>query len=781
MNTSTGQTSGQEFWNINSPEDGLLLLRLKGLRILCLTIILVVPLLVVRDVFAAGLGIQDPLAIAILVIRLLVFTMSLFVLRLYRRKETSRLRPIPLAHTFFTILIVMVDLTIVKLGGSTSPVYAGLVTVMLGWCYFFAFGLSTTIPIFLLVVLGYLGVIGVFVGIDAMLSEDTMLRTSLLSAVGLLVCVSGSNYHREQKRRFEAIIKQRELAGHDPLTQVLNRFALRQRYGAALDRAIRHKRDLSLLIIDIDNFKKINDAQGHGVGDDVLRALGGILDTECRSLGQVGRWGGEEFVIILPGYARDSASEVAETIRTSCALMPIRSPRGTLRITISIGVSSLEGRDLEEANLVTEADRALYKAKAEGKNRVCTHLLGADSPEMEKDLDVFPAGTVRPLTSEEEANWSQKRTFEGYQRFALWTAVMLSIVALLEILIGAQLKEGATGLSYTELSAVAFLFLASTYGLARGRKGYVFVRGLHLTVPVAIAALFSLMAGETGGSTSPAFILVMAVLVISSFTSPGGWRFGLPTFAVVCAVWPIAMLMTDNVISAKSLVVRSTIVAVLAIVCTLAHELFHLVRYRATRLDRHLELMGTTDTLTETDNRRAFESRLQLECALAVREQSPLALVFVDMNALKQINDTYGHGAGDQALLKLVSVMKAFMRSSDIIARLGGDEFAILLPETDLKGAIQLMERIDKQLDVERVALNNNEFEVTASCGIAQLNIQFDELEKELGRLAKRADSALYAAKDTSSTAIGVHDGTGIELIQLWRNAPHIPTPKYVI
>ena len=325
-------------------------------------------------------------------------------------------------------------------------------------------------------------------------------------------------------------------------------------------------------------------------------------------------------------------------------------------------------------------------------------------------------------------------------------------------------------LSFGQLSSLALLSLVGTYVIARLERGLIFIRVLHFVMPIGVAMVFALMAAETGGSTSPAFILVMAVLILASFTSPGGWRSGLPTFALICLVWPIVMVSLDQVSSMKSLLVRGTIITVLGIVCTLAHELFHQTRYQAVRLDRHLELMGTRDSLTGIENRRAFDERFKHECAVALREGSALSLVFVDMNELKRINDSFGHLAGDKALVKLVSVMRKFMRSSDIVARLGGDEFAVLLPETQLPGAAQLMDRIDKQLDVERVCLASREFEITAACGIAQIDPTATDVEAELRALTKRADNALYAAKEQTGTAIGVHDGSDIELIELWRN-----------
>ena len=768
LNHNRKNLKDNDLWGIQSPDDGLYLLRIRGLKILCWTVVLAIPLLIVRDVFASGLGSEGAVVMAIFGIRCIVLAMSAYVLTtLYRGREIIW-GPVPFAHLYFGLLIVMVLLTIAKLGGSSSPVYAGLVTVMYGWCYFFVFGLHTTVPIFLVVVTSYLLVLGVFLGVDAMLSEEAGVRASLLCAVGLLVCVAGARYRTEQYRRFDAIIRQRELAGHDPLTQVLNRFALRDRYQAALDRATRHDRELSLLLIDIDDFKKINDSQGHAVGDEVLKTIATILDSESQERGQVGRWGGEEFVVLLPGFGRQAAEDVAEAIRKRCESTPFRSPLGKLRVTVSIGISSLEKRRPAFAHLVTEADQALYKAKADGKNCVCSTLLRSDSPETEKDNTELPGSTVRQLTPGDVSAWSRKLAFKGYRRFAGWAIATLATVSIGLIPAGPGAAVDGISIPFSQMSALLTAFLVGTYLLARHERALWFIRILHFVMPVAIAAVFSLLAVITGGSTSPVYILVMAVLILSSFTSPGGWRTGLPTFATVCLVWPHVMVACEPQESAQPVIVRATIITVLGIVCTLAHQMFHEIRYQAVRLDRHLELMGTRDSLTGLENRRAFNERFKHECAVALREQSELSLVLVDMNELKRINDSYGHGAGDKALLKLVSVMSQFVRSSDIVARLGGDEFALLLPETKLDGAALLMDRIDKQLDVERVSLPSKDLEVTAACGIAHIDLHATNLEKELQALTKRADAALYAAKEKRGAAIGVHDGSDIKLIELW-------------
>jgi two-component system cell cycle response regulator len=159
-----------------------------------------------------------------------------------------------------------------------------------------------------------------------------------------------------------------DLAYRDELTELPNRRGATRQIDVLLSRARRHGHQLALLIIDADRFKAVNDRHGHAVGDVVLRELAARLRERVRREDVVGRWGGEEFVVALPETTPDGAAAVAESLREAVAASAITADRVALDVTVSIGVASWTGQELDD--LVARADRALYVAKAAGRDRV---------------------------------------------------------------------------------------------------------------------------------------------------------------------------------------------------------------------------------------------------------------------------------------------------------------------------------------------------------------------------------------------------------------------------
>jgi diguanylate cyclase (GGDEF)-like protein len=156
----------------------------------------------------------------------------------------------------------------------------------------------------------------------------------------------------------------------DPLTGIMNRRALLAALDIEQSRSERNGYPMSLLLLDVDHFKAINDSHGHAVGDHVLAALGGLLAAEVRKTDYVGRWGGEEFVVVLSGADEDGAQTGAERIRTAIERLEVCDENGRpVPVRVSIGVACLEVKDTAEV-LVDRADRAMYQAKSNGRNRV---------------------------------------------------------------------------------------------------------------------------------------------------------------------------------------------------------------------------------------------------------------------------------------------------------------------------------------------------------------------------------------------------------------------------
>jgi diguanylate cyclase (GGDEF)-like protein len=174
------------------------------------------------------------------------------------------------------------------------------------------------------------------------------------------------------RRTLEARARQ---AATDALTGLPNRRAFDRQFNAEFKRARRFGEALSVLLIDVDRFKQINDQDGHLVGDEVLRHLAGTLKARLpRQFDILARFGGEEFVIVLPHTDREAALQVAERLRAAVENTSVQTSDGTRSITISIGIGHLGTRASPEPmtthDLLDEADRCLYESKRQGRNRV---------------------------------------------------------------------------------------------------------------------------------------------------------------------------------------------------------------------------------------------------------------------------------------------------------------------------------------------------------------------------------------------------------------------------
>jgi diguanylate cyclase (GGDEF) domain len=170
---------------------------------------------------------------------------------------------------------------------------------------------------------------------------------------------------RADNRRLE------ELATTDPLTRVLNRRALTERLGVEMDRARRFRADLSVLLIDVDYFKRINDTAGHLAGDEVLRQIANLLEEAVRRVDIVARYGGEEFVLILPETGKEGAKVFGDRVCERFAAHQFGVGGRDIRLTVSVGLATFPSPQIASADdFLARADEGLYRAKANGRNQV---------------------------------------------------------------------------------------------------------------------------------------------------------------------------------------------------------------------------------------------------------------------------------------------------------------------------------------------------------------------------------------------------------------------------
>jgi two-component system cell cycle response regulator len=192
--------------------------------------------------------------------------------------------------------------------------------------------------------------------------EQNELRAHLLVAKRIL---------KLQQDLINAREELRSQAMHDALTGIWNRGAVLDQLSRELDRSTRANTTTGVLMMDLDHFKKVNDTYGHLTGDAVLREVAKRVTESVRSYDTVGRYGGEEFVVVLPNCGKAAIEQFAERIRLAIASVPSLTDPAKITITVSIG-ATIAAAELRSTNdILAAADEALYQAKEAGRNRVC--------------------------------------------------------------------------------------------------------------------------------------------------------------------------------------------------------------------------------------------------------------------------------------------------------------------------------------------------------------------------------------------------------------------------
>ena len=194
-----------------------------------------------------------------------------------------------------------------------------------------------------------------------------------VAVLGRIVWYSARTLNDVDRQHQEAREREHEarlLSTLDPLTGVINRRTLRDRFERELNRSIRIAKPLSFLMLDVDFFKRINDVHGHLVGDSVLKGVAFVLAQECRSCDIVARYGGEEFCVIVPDADEAGVLLLAERIRSALELHRIDAAGQAIAVTASLGVAEFRGQFDDTQALINRADQALLAAKRQGRNRV---------------------------------------------------------------------------------------------------------------------------------------------------------------------------------------------------------------------------------------------------------------------------------------------------------------------------------------------------------------------------------------------------------------------------
>ncbi len=182
-----------------------------------------------------------------------------------------------------------------------------------------------------------------------------------------------------------------------------------------------------------------------------------------------------------------------------------------------------------------------------------------------------------------------------------------------------------------------------------------------------------------------------------------------------------------------------------------ALQFFSLITYQMASSMKHSQIissmkdMATYDTLTRLYNRRHLDQVLEEEFRNSTLSKQPLAIVMVDIDHFKPINDRYGHDEGDKALIHIASILKGSLRNYDIVSRFGGEEFLVILPKTLMKDAVVIAERIRRSVETTPLSVGDEKVNLTISLGVAAIPAIWPDSKEEF---IKCADIALYEAKD---------------------------------
>ncbi|GGQ81848.1 hypothetical protein GCM10010166_60000 [Couchioplanes caeruleus subsp. azureus] len=488
-----------------------------------------------------------------------------------------------------------------------------------------------------------------------------------------------------------------DLSRVDPLTGCLNRRGFDERLHQELAESARSGHPLTLVLVDLDRFKEINDRYGHRVGDELLTWAGRTLRDELGDGGAVGRLGGDEFAVLLAGTAPAEAAPLVNRLRAALAAA---APG-------SLGQASAPAEAATAGELRDLADRLLYDDKAA------------------RDRSIPGPETIAAACGQVEEHTPATVSRRERRRHSIADAGWISVA------------KGLTGLTYAGILATAhpdrgWIALVSAAGGLLGLAVLAAADWLSRsalarpTMLAATAALFGFSAVVTvadGGVTAPtgvALLVAMPLLALGTRL-----RAVLPALAAAALLY-LGMAAVVGAPDGWYVAIHLAQAITLSLICALQGRTAARQRALVTRLSR-------VDSLTGCLNRRGFAERFATDLGNARRTDRPATLLVLDLDGFKQLNDTRGHAAGDELLTWVAATIAATLRPHDAVGRLGGDEFVAFVGDCGEADAAAVAERLRHALG-ERTSV---------SIGAATLDRDGDDFDS----LYAHADAALYSEK----------------------------------
>lgn len=498
---------------------------------------------------------------------------------------------------------------------------------------------------------------------------------------------------------------------------------------------------MALLFIDLDGFKVLNDDYRHEAGDACLKVVASRLSKRLRGEDMAGRFGGDEFLVVLDHVTGAKGAALVAAQLIALINQPIAFGDQQLQVGASIGISLYPDNSGDALQLPSLADQAMYQAKGSGKNQTVFSAVTAQEAVGPAQL-LLP--TAAPVASAKEAPEAGRRglleaivdrtiivycllivpvLLVNFWRIAANNAapnfpavvvplLVLAVLALGRHLLPMQVKS-ALICSIGLLIAIPGTLVS---GLAAPGAGWAFAVSIYLVsvifsnwvsriVAVLIPLTIAFAAiGFTTGRLGFAFDIDL------QSTHPGTWLVfilaGCGVFGIILSVWSLYKKVTDDLIQQTS----------------------------------ELQRLADFDPLTGLPLQRLLEKRFLQSCNRARRAKRQKALLFVDLDGFKAVNDQYGHDAGDYCLRQLAARMSKAVNEIDTVARIGGDEFLVLVDSVSNREQLQIIAKAIVDTIILPLKFEGNTFCVTASLGA----VLFPEHGNEFEPLRKSADAAMY-------------------------------------
>lgn len=440
----------------------------------------------------------------------------------------------------------------------------------------------------------------------------------------------------------------RRLALTDKLTEVLNRRGLADGF-ADMCAHVRSDGTIGVLSLDIDHFKWFNDTYGHPAGDDVLRLVCAVLRQTAGPGSLVARTGGEELVALVHG----PAEPVAQAFRA--ALAETNEPR----VTVSIGIidapmDACVGRDALW-QILDAADKAMYRAKTTGRDRVCRG-------DLDRSKKVRPP--LAPAPQQAAVAQPEVETASTAGPLPGWILAALGLLGVLSGFVRSTAPANSVvGQLYMTIMMMCLIIGVIVIGvgpLVDRFRWTVGVIGSDLVVLVTAAAL---------DDTAARLVAVLPALLTGLMVAQ---HFGRRPLVAHHAV-TIGICVTAAIPGPTLPTVALSLFAAAILIGSTELIFFLQARNRAAAADLHR--WSVTDPLTGLANRHGLE--LGFETLSRAQQLTVLAL---DVDDFKGINDTYGHAAGDDALIRLAATLRTVTSPDTVVCRTGGDEFVVLAP-----------------------------------------------------------------------------------------------------